>query len=246
MLDGERMSIANWKEREKEQRRNDILDVAEILFFSKGYDNVSMSGIAKEVGLGKATLYIYFDNKEELFFAVVLRGVNILSTMIKEKVEKENTGLEKIVAFKKAYDEFIRTYSDYFKAYNYFQSGRFDLTGMESSGFSEISKANMLYSIHLPPSFSLVNINEHIKDILKLRSEIFFILCESIKRGVKEGTIRSDVDPVKIAVIQILISENIWTLPFDLKIILEGQGVKSKDFVKDLDDFISQLYIKKD
>ena len=56
---GERMSIANWKEREKEQRRNDILDVAEKLFFSKGYDNVSMSGIAKKVGLGKATLYIY-------------------------------------------------------------------------------------------------------------------------------------------------------------------------------------------
>ncbi len=238
------MSIANWKEREKEQRRNDILDAAEKLFFSKGYDNVSMSGIAKKVGLGKATLYIYFDNKEELFFAVVLRGVKILNTMIKEKVEKEDTGLEKLTAFKKAYDKFIKTYSDYFKAYNYLQSGRFDLTNVTSNGYSEVSKQNTIYSIHLPPNLSVINVSEYIKDILKLRNEIFSILCESIKMGIKEGTIRSDVDPMKIAVIQILISENIGNLSLDLRIILESQEIKSEEFVKDLDDFISQLYIK--
>jgi len=124
------MSVSNWKEREREQRRNDILDAAETLFFSKGYDNVSMNGIAKKVGLGKATLYIYFDNKEELFYTVVLRGVTILNSMIKEKVGKEDNGLEKLVAFKKAYNEFIRVYADYFQAYNYFQSGRFDLSDM--------------------------------------------------------------------------------------------------------------------
>ena len=238
------MSIANWKEREKEQRRNDILDVAENLFFSKGYDNVSMSGIAKEAGLGKATLYIYFDNKEELFFAVVLRGVKILNTMIKEKVEKEDTGLEKLLAFKEAYDEFIKTHSDYFKAYNYLQSGRFDLTNVGSNSCSEISKQNMSYSIHLPSNLPVINISEYIKDILKSRSEIFSILCESIKKGIKEGTIRSDVDPMKIAVIQILVSENIGNLSLDLNIILESQGIKSEEFVKDLDEFINQLYIK--
>lgn len=239
------MSVANWKEREKEQRRNDILDVAENLFFSKGYDNVSMSGIAKKVGLGKATLYIYFDNKEELFFAVVLRGVRILNTMVKEKVEKADTGLEKLVAFKKTYDKFIKYYPDYFKAYNFFQSGRFDLTDIMDE-YSEICKDSQIYSIHLPRAFSVVNVSEHVRDIFKLRSEIFFILCESIKRGIKEGTIRSDVDTMKIAVMQILISENIGNLSLDLQIILKSQGIKSEDFVKDLDNFISQLYIKKD
>jgi len=239
------MSVANWKEREKEQRRNDILDVAENLFFSKGYDNVSMSGIAKKVGLGKATLYIYFDGKEELFFAVVLRGVKILNKIIKEKVEKEDTGLEKLVAFKKAYSEFIKAFSDYFKAYNYFQSGRFDLTGIMNA-YSDICKESQIYAIHIPKAFSVVNVSEHIKDILKLRSEIFLILCESIKMGIKEGTIRSDVDPMKIAVMQILISENIGNLSLDLKIIVESQGIRSEEFVKDLDNFISQLYIKND
>ena len=240
------MSVINWREREKEQRRNDILDAAESLFFSKGYDNVSMNGIAKEVGLGKATLYIYFDNKEELFYAVVLRGVNILSTMIKEKVEKEDIGLKKLVAFKKAYGEFIRTYPDYFKAYNYLQSGRFDLSDMLHSDYVQLSIQSMLYSIHLPSTFLNLDANEYIKDIFKLRKEIFFMLCKFIKEGIKEGTIRSDVDPLKIAVIQILICENIGNMPFDLIMVLKGQGINYMKFTKDIDDFISQLYINLD
>ncbi len=243
---GERMSVSNWKEREREQRRNDILDAAETLFFSKGYDNVSMNGIAKKVGLGKATLYIYFDNKEELYYAIVLRGITILNAMIKEKVEKENTGLDKLIAFKKAYDEFIRRYADYFQAYNYFQSGRFDLSDMLHSDYSEIMTQSMLYSIHLPSNFLHVDANETIKEIFKLRKEIFFTLCKSIELGIKEGTIRSDVDPLKIAAIQILICENIGNLPFDFRMILKGQGVNYVKFTKDLDDFISQLYLKTD
>ncbi|HEX3013931.1 MAG TPA: TetR/AcrR family transcriptional regulator, partial [Methanobacterium sp.] len=219
-------------------------DAAETLFFSKGYDNVSMNSIAKEVGLGKATLYIYFDNKEELFYAVVLRGVNIWSAMIKEKVEKEDTGLEKLVAFKNAYGEFIRSYPDYFKAYNYFQSGRFDLSDMIHSDYAQLSIQSMLYSIHLPSNFLNLDANEYIKDIFKLRKEVFFMLCKSIEEGIKEGTIRSDVDPLKIAVMQILICENVGNLPFDLIMVLKGQGINYMKFSKDLDDFISQLYIK--
>jgi AcrR family transcriptional regulator len=238
------MSVSNWKEREREQRRNDILDAAETLFFSKGYDHVSMNGIAKEVGLGKATLYIYFDNKEELFFAVVLRGVIILNTMIKEKVEKEDTGFDKLIAFKSAYGEYIRTYPNYFKVYNYFQSGRFDLNDMLHSDYCEIMSQSMIYSIHLPSNFLRNNVNDNIKEIFKLRKEIFFRLCKSIELGIKEGTMRSDADPLKIAATQILICENIGNLPFDFRMILKGQGVNYVKFTKDLDDFISRIYIK--
>lgn len=62
------MSIQDRREREKEQRRNDILKAAEKLFLSREYDNVSMNDIAREVELSKATIYLYFENKEELFF----------------------------------------------------------------------------------------------------------------------------------------------------------------------------------
>lgn len=236
------MSVSNWKEREREQRRDDILDAAETLFFSKGYDNVSMNGIAKDVGLGKATLYIYFDNKEELFYAVVLRGVDILSRMINEKVEKKDTGLEKLTAFKNAYGEFIRTYPEYFQSYNYLQSGRFDLTDKLHSDYWELMTKNMFYSVHLPSNF--LNANETIKEIFKLRKDILFTLYKSIELSIEEGSIVSDVDPLKITAIEILICENIGNLPFDFRMILKDQGVNYVKFSEDLDDFIQHLYIK--
>lgn len=67
------MATADRKEREKEQRKNVILDAAEKLFFSKGFDSVSMEEIAKEVELGKGTLYLYFKSKDSLFFAIISR-----------------------------------------------------------------------------------------------------------------------------------------------------------------------------
>ena len=72
------MGISERKIREKEQRRKEILDTAERLFFSHGYEDVSMDGIANNVELNKATLYLYFENKEALFAAIVLRGIGIL------------------------------------------------------------------------------------------------------------------------------------------------------------------------
>jgi len=54
------MGISERRMREKEQRKKEILDKAERLFFSRGYDDVSMDEIANEVELNKATLYLYF------------------------------------------------------------------------------------------------------------------------------------------------------------------------------------------
>ncbi len=73
------------KQREKEQRHEYILRAAERLFFSRSYDDVSMDEIATEAELSKATLYLYFKDKESLFFAVVNRGIKILCSIIKEE-----------------------------------------------------------------------------------------------------------------------------------------------------------------
>jgi AcrR family transcriptional regulator len=43
------MSVAERKEREKQQRRNDIIDAAEKRFFEKGFDGVSMDEIARDL-----------------------------------------------------------------------------------------------------------------------------------------------------------------------------------------------------
>ena len=69
--------MQNGRKEKGEQRQNDIIDAARKLLIDRDFDEVSMDEIAREVGLGKSTLYLYFKNKESLYFAIVLRGIRI-------------------------------------------------------------------------------------------------------------------------------------------------------------------------
>ncbi|NLD87443.1 MAG: TetR/AcrR family transcriptional regulator [Clostridiales bacterium] len=56
-----------------EERKNEILDVAEQLFVEKGFDNASTNDIIKEIGIARGTLYYHFKSKEEILDAIVER-----------------------------------------------------------------------------------------------------------------------------------------------------------------------------
>ena len=47
-------------------RKNEILDMAQKLFFEMGYEQTSVSNIIDAVGVAKGTFYYYFKSKEEL------------------------------------------------------------------------------------------------------------------------------------------------------------------------------------
>jgi AcrR family transcriptional regulator len=52
-------------------KRRQILDGARRMFLAHGFDAASMGAIAREAGVSKGTLYVYFKSKEELFEAIV-------------------------------------------------------------------------------------------------------------------------------------------------------------------------------
>ncbi len=58
------------------ERRDDILDAAERLFAEQRFTELHMVRLAKEIGLAKGTLYLYFPTKESLFLAVVQRSLD--------------------------------------------------------------------------------------------------------------------------------------------------------------------------
>lgn len=57
---------------EKEERRQQILDGARRLFDQQTFSDISVSAVAREVGVAKGTLYIYFESKEALFLDLLL------------------------------------------------------------------------------------------------------------------------------------------------------------------------------
>jgi AcrR family transcriptional regulator len=59
-----------WRRR-KDARPQEILAAALDLFIEKGYAATRADEVASRAGVSKGTVYLYFDNKEELFKAVV-------------------------------------------------------------------------------------------------------------------------------------------------------------------------------
>jgi len=58
------------REREKEALRQDILDAARELFVEEGYDNVSMRRVAEKIEYSPTTIYLYFEDKASLLYAI--------------------------------------------------------------------------------------------------------------------------------------------------------------------------------
>ena len=64
--------------KEAEERKNEILDVAERLFGTKGFDSTSTGDILAETGIARGTLYYHFKSKEEILDAMISRMTNRL------------------------------------------------------------------------------------------------------------------------------------------------------------------------
>src|SRR5258705_281714 len=56
---------------EDSSKRRQILDGARKVFMDLGFDGASMGEIARSAGVSKGTLYVYFDDKNRLFEAIV-------------------------------------------------------------------------------------------------------------------------------------------------------------------------------
>jgi AcrR family transcriptional regulator len=63
------------KEREREARREAILDAAARVFSSKSYFEATLDEIAVEAELAKGTLYNYYKDKQDIFFSLIDRGL---------------------------------------------------------------------------------------------------------------------------------------------------------------------------
>jgi AcrR family transcriptional regulator len=58
-------------ERRKDARPHELLAAALTLFVERGYASTRLEDVANKAGVSKGTLYLYFDNKEDLFKAVI-------------------------------------------------------------------------------------------------------------------------------------------------------------------------------
>ena len=216
------------KEMKRKQKREEIISTAERLFFSEGYDDVSMNDIAKDVGMSKATLYLYFDNKDSLFFAVVLRGAEIMKSLIEKEMENVEKGIDKIFAYRSAYFDFAVKYPDYLHVYNYFISGRFNLTRIvDNLVMKDVIEKGRKFAM-FPATMASSDENE--RQIMEIRKEILILLINSIKTGIEDGSINKKIQIIEMAILIKSMTETNLNMPPDLVKTLEIRGIDNKQF----------------
>ncbi len=159
------------REREKLMHEGEIIQAAEEVFRLKGFDRASMDEIAEQAQFTKRTLYQYFASKEDLFFAVMLKGYQQLQDHVQAITQEGTSGFEKIEQiFQKSY-QFYQTYPEVFRLMSY--------VGKARQKAAEAGSSQQEY--------------------LKMNARSFHDIAALIAQGQADGSIRKDLNPEKTA-----------------------------------------------
>lgn len=167
------MGITERKEREKEHRKEEIIDAAQKVFFEKGLLGTTMDEIAEAAELSKGTLYLYYKSKEDLYLAVMMRGTLKLTEMFQVVVESPDSTLQKIVNFGAAYSEFFKTNPNFFRMFHFFQLPHFHK-----------------------------QVSEEMNEVCSVGNrKVWDLVIGLFQKAIDEGLIRSDLNPIELSII---------------------------------------------
>lgn len=170
------MGSIDRKNKIKEIRKNDIIDAAQKVIFSKGYNQASMDEISKKAEFSKRTVYSYFTSKEEIYFEIMVRGYNLLNEQIQNKFNEnsEESALVKIKQMGFIIYEFSIQYPNYFEAIMSYENKEED--------------------------FDDNIINNSRDNCYNLGEVLFSYLKTTLEAGISEGSIRDDIDVVNTSI----------------------------------------------
>ena len=155
--------------RKKEPRsvhRENIVSAASALFMERGIAATSMDDIAKAAGYSKATLYVYFENKEEIVGILVLNSMKKLDDYI-------SSALIQHEATKARYDFICRGLVQYQEEFPFYFKMVLDKINIDFESYDYLPEEKETYQIG-------EEINEKIKH---------FLLS-----GMEKGDLRGDLE----------------------------------------------------
>jgi AcrR family transcriptional regulator len=167
------MGIQERKEREKEHRKEEILDAARRIFFEKGLAASTMDEIAEAAELSKGTLYLYYGSKEDLYLGVMMRGMQPLYEAAEQIVGSNISLVEKLVRLGDSYVDFFHSNRSTMRIFPFFQNPQLQKQVSEEMRQMCVSKNQQLWEM----------------------------LIGVLRKGMEEGSMRPDLNPVEVGII---------------------------------------------
>jgi TetR/AcrR family transcriptional regulator len=194
--------ISQRRGEEKERRRAEILDAAEALYAKKGWDAVTVDQVARSARLSRGLVYVYFQDKEDLLFAIGERAMRLLRDRFEAAVGGPGSGLEHVEAIGRAYMGYALEFPHFFDFCSRFQS---HAVGAEP-GANESA-------CHL------------------MGDQVIGKVVEVIETGIRDGSIRADIgDPLLVAFSLWALTHGITQLIIAKGGDLARRGIATADF----------------
>jgi len=151
----------NLKEQEKIARKKAILEAAMRMFSQKDYHDVTVDHIAEQVGLSKGTLYLYFKNKEDIFYSMIFEKAKLLLQKLEVTIKTETQ-------FMPCLNQFVNTSLMFFQGHK---------------GFFKIVRSNQ----NIEDSVGHGKMHQHAIEMFNAYTELVFRLCQ---RGQNQCVLR--------------------------------------------------------
>jgi AcrR family transcriptional regulator len=123
------------------EKQIQILQIAEKLFASKGYDGTSIRDISKEASVNVAMVSYYFGSKEKLLENLIIFRTKDLKIKLENLSQTSQSPLEKITKFIQFYIEKIDCNRDMYHIMQFEISNQ--KRAMDFEAFNEIKKFNL-------------------------------------------------------------------------------------------------------
>ena len=202
------------RRREKENRRKTILKAAKKLFFKKGLENTTMDEIAEEAELSKGTLYIYFKSKEVLALYIINESADLLYDTLRKADDTNKRGIERITDITQALTDFFIDNRKEFQFFRYMDT----LTA------------------------SVGPENDILKEWQNGIEELIHVVLDIIVDGIKDGSIRKDMEPDKIAFIYSnMILSFLIRLSSNKRILLMAQSMGEEEIIGTMFTMITKM-----
>ncbi|MBY9007172.1 MAG: TetR/AcrR family transcriptional regulator [Candidatus Lokiarchaeota archaeon] len=182
------------REKEREQLRQIIIEAAEKLFFSQGFENTTMEQIANEAEYSKGTLYNYYHSKNELYIAIGIKAYSLIIEYTKKFTEIHDSGMKQLMATGYAYYEFSKDYPKYATIFHDIALKLPDISFKSKEKVSEIEKEYLCLGNTYGEIFMEIINNAKKKNIIRADKDPFMIVyvLKSITKGLVEDLMQTN------------------------------------------------------
>jgi len=147
------------REEKKAEVRRRILEASKEIFFRDGFMAANLDEIAERAGVAKGTLYRYFDNKAQIYLAVLSRKARRFEKKLQDSLDPRATPIEALKRVSRFYFQHYVENPDYFQIFWAIE--------------------NQAVIGELPPDV--------VQEVVRLWEESLGILAGIIDRGIEQG-----------------------------------------------------------